>query len=144
MFIYSWKIGVFVGAVLPLGMIAFVVQFQIQFTPPSKSAKYAQRQSTMVSDAIMNHETLASLAYEEEYLSKYGLNPSGVGNVRSSDNKHITKSRAIALAVIFGLSQGVIAVISAITYFIQAEEVGNGKHQKELHREFPDSHDKGD
>ena len=33
MFIYSWKIGVYVGAILPLGMIAFVVQFQIQFIP---------------------------------------------------------------------------------------------------------------
>ena len=104
MFIYSWKVSLFVWAILPLGMIAFVFQFQIQFIPPTKSSKYTQQQSTMISDSIMNHETLASLAYEEECLNKYELNPSSVNNIKSDGNKHIAKTSALILAIIFGLS----------------------------------------
>ena len=133
MFIYSWKMGVIIGGVLPLGMIAFIIQFQIQFIPPSKSSQYAQRQARMISDSIMNHETLASLSYEDEYLAKYELSTNCESYLFNNENNHITKFDAFLLALIFGASQAVTGVITACTYLISAHEVEKGKDIEHLH-----------
>lgn len=81
----------------------------------------------MISDCIMNHETISSLSYYDEYLRKYGIMPEE--NVRAGvfNTEDISLLNALAIGLIYGVSQTTMHILFAAAAFGVAERLDNGE-----------------
>ena len=76
----------------------------------------------------MNYQTIASLAYEDEYLEKYGVKSSANQfNAGLFNSEYIAIKNAFLIAIIYGLSQAAIAVSYSIGGMSTAERIDSGK-----------------
>ena len=62
-FWYSWKLALLALPIAPFLSIGFAIQYQLQFTPPNKSKSSKKKQLSMVSDWIMNYQTIVTRRY---------------------------------------------------------------------------------
>ena len=126
-FAYCWRIAVLVLPIIPLFSIGATVQYKLQFTSPNKTKTSSRKQFSMVSDWIMNYQTIASLAYEDEYLSKYGVKP--LENVRAgaSNTKDISMLSALVIGITYGISQVTLLVLYSVGILGLAERIDSGE-----------------
>ena len=108
--------------------IGFTVQYQLQFTPPNKSESSNKKQLGMVSDCIMNYQTIASLAYEDEYLTKFGMKPSQ-DDYRAGlfNSEYINIGNAFYISIIYGFSQAINHITYVVGGLSMAERIDSGK-----------------
>ena len=76
----------------------------------------------------MNYQTIASLAYENEYLNKYGMKSSVEGkNEGLFNSEHIKISNALLVSIIYGLSQATVPLAQCIGGLSMSERIDSGK-----------------
>ena len=76
----------------------------------------------------MNYQTIASLAYEDDYLEKYGIKSSEDRfSVGLFSSEYIAIKNALLISIIYGLSQAAIPVSYSIGMLSFAERVDSGK-----------------
>ena len=125
--VYSWRIGLMVLPVLPLFSVGSAIQFNLQFTPPNKTKTSSKRQFNMVSDCIMHYQTIASLAYEDEYLWKYKIKPNDQARGGILDTADINISNAFIIGFCYAISQTTLLVLYAVGSLSVAERLGSGE-----------------
>lgn len=80
----------------------------------------------------MNYQTIASLAYEDEYLNKYGVKSKEDGNNAGLFNSEYIKiSNALLVSIIYGLAQATFPVTFCIGGLSMGERINSGKSRSD-------------
>jgi len=102
----------------------------LQFTPPSQSINKMKRQKTMISDSIRNYQTIASLAYEDEFFLKYGMHFDSKFKAGLRNTEQIQFKKILLLSTLYGFCQSFFFVGYIVSWLVLAERIKN-HHDRE-------------
>lgn len=104
MFVYQWNFGLLMVGIVPVSAIACGITFALQFGSHNGSSNSERLQEQMVSDYVMNYNTVSSLANEEIIIQRYYANNSSGETSYALTAANMWEALVPAFACAFGVS----------------------------------------
>lgn len=124
MYVYEWNFGLLMTGIVPISAVACGITFALQFGSHNGSSNSERLQEQMVSDYVLNYNTVSSLANEEIIIQRYYANNSSGETSYALSGANMWEALVPAFACAFGVSFSYMGYFFCI--IVASENIRNG------------------